>query len=58
MYVLKQFLSGLGQIRANWGIKSFQSTLSQLMTTSVPRAIFTHFLDEHGFHSNTILYIE
>ena len=29
-------------------LKSVQSTLSQLITTSVPRAMFTHFLVEHG----------
>ena len=29
-------------------LKSVQSTLSHLITTSVPRAMFTHFLVEHG----------
>ena len=29
-------------------VKSVQSTLSYLITTSVPRAMFTHFLVEHG----------
>ena len=29
-------------------LKSAQSTLSQLITTSIPRAMFTHFLVEHG----------
>ena len=29
-------------------LKSVQSTLSHLMTTSVPRAMLTHFLVEHG----------
>ena len=29
-------------------VKSVQSTLSHLITTSVPRAMFTHFLVEHG----------
>ena len=29
-------------------VKSVQSTLSHLITTSVPSAMFTHFLVEHG----------
>ena len=29
-------------------VKSVQSTLSHLITASVPRAMFTHFLVEHG----------
>ena len=29
-------------------VKSVQSTLSHLITTSVPHAMFTHFLVEHG----------
>ena len=29
-------------------LKSVQLTLSHLITTSVPRAMFTHFLVEHG----------
>ena len=29
-------------------IKSLQSTLSHLITTSVPNAMFTHFLVKHG----------
>ena len=28
-------------------VKSVQSTLSHVITTSVPRAMFTHFLMEH-----------
>ena len=28
-------------------LKSVQSTLSHMITTSVPRAMFTHFLEEH-----------
>ena len=28
-------------------VKSVQSTLRHLLTTSVPRAMFTHFLVEH-----------
>ena len=37
-------------------IKSVQSTLSHLITTSVPRAMFTHFLVEHGL-SQYYLYL-
>ena len=29
-------------------VKSVQSTLSHLITTSVPRAMFTHFVVEQG----------
>ena len=29
-------------------VKSVQSTLSHLITTSITRAMFTHFLVEHG----------
>ena len=37
-------------------VTSVQSTLSHLITTSVPRAIFTHFLVEHGL-SEYYLYL-
>ena len=38
-------------------LKSVQSTLSHLITTSVPRAMFTHFLVEHGL-SQYYIHIE
>ena len=40
-------------------VKSVQSTLSHLITTSVPRAISTHFLVEHGLSLYRLsIYIE
>ena len=37
-------------------IKSVQSTLSHLITTSLPRAMFTHFLVEHGLSQYYLFY--
>ena len=41
--------AGVGGTYGNETVKSVQSALSDLITTSVPRATFTRFLVEHGF---------
>ena len=45
MYIVGSSLISVGDPIV---LKSVQSTLSRLITTSVPRAMFTHFLVEHG----------
>ena len=39
-------------------VKSVQSTLSHLITTSVPRAMLTHFLVEHGWYQSYLYWID
>ena len=42
----------------NSEVKSVQSTLSHLITTSVSRAMFTHFLVEHGWSQYFLYWID
>ena len=48
--IIMQFpgMSNVGRTLVGKLLKSVQSTLSHLITTSVPRAMLTHFLVEHG----------
>ena len=38
-------------------MKSVQSTLSYLITTTVPRVMFTHFLVEHELSHFSVVFI-